>query len=164
MQSGEHIEEELSLCPKTWRRMMKGSGRCPQQTAPGIGPGSSQKRLGSKPAATFLAKVWRQELQKPSRARAARRRAPSPSQSYRRRRPFDEGRDPPCCVLLLFSGLRGPQGHAKLGPSWRGCDRTGAAGASPIGPGPTERDPGPGRDSTWDQLNALGPTEHTLTH
>ena len=61
--------------------------------------------------------------------------------------------------LLLFSGLRGPQGHAKMGPSWRGCDRTGAAGASPIGPGPTERDPGPGRDSTWDQLNALGPTE-----
>ena len=38
-------------------------------------------------------------------------------------------------------------------------DRTGAAGASPIGPGPTERDPGPGRDSTWDPLNALGPTE-----
>ena len=61
--------------------------------------------------------------------------------------------------LLLFSGLREPQGHAKLGPSWRGCDRTGAAGASPIGPGPTERDPGPGRDSTWDPLNALGPTE-----
>ena len=61
--------------------------------------------------------------------------------------------------LLLFSGLRGPQGHAKMGPSWRGCDRTGAAGASPIGPGPTERDPGPGRDSTWDQLNAVGPTE-----
>ena len=61
--------------------------------------------------------------------------------------------------LLLFSGLRGPQGHAKMGPSWRGCDRTGAAGASPIGPGPTERNPGPGRDSTWDPLNALGPTE-----
>ena len=39
------------------------------------------------------------------------------------------------------------------------ADRTGAAGASPIGPGPTERDPGPGGDSTWDQLNALGPTE-----
>ena len=38
-------------------------------------------------------------------------------------------------------------------------DRTGAAGASPMGPGPTERDPGPGRDSTWDPLNALGPTE-----
>ena len=72
---------------------------------------------------------------------------------------FDEGGDPPCCVLLLFSGLRGPQGHAKLGPSWRGCDRTGAAGASPIGPGPTERDPGPGRDSTWYPLNALGPSE-----
>ena len=55
--------------------------------------------------------------------------------------------------LLLFSGLREPQGHAKLGPSWRGCDRTGPTGASPIGPGPTERDPGPGRDSTWDPLN-----------
>ena len=60
--------------------------------------------------------------------------------------------------LLLFSGLLGPQGYAKSGPRWRGCDRTGAAGprgpASPMGPGPTERIPGPGRDTTWDPLNS----------
>ena len=61
--------------------------------------------------------------------------------------------------LLLFSGLLDPQGYAKSGPRLRGCDRTGPTGASPMGPGPTERDPGPGRDSTWDPLNALGPTE-----
>ena len=100
-----------------------------------------------------LAKVWRQELQNPSRARATRRRAPSPSQSLfsllRRR----VGGVLFALFLLLFSGLREPQGHAKLGPSWRGCDRTGPTGASPIGPGPTERDPVPGRDSTWDPLN-----------
>ena len=117
------------------------------------------ERLDSTACDLFLAKVWRQELQNPSRARATRRSAPSPSQSLfsllRRR----VGGVLFALFLLLFSGLREPQGHAKLGPSWRGCDRTGAAGASPIGPGPTERDPGPGRDSTWDPLNALGPTE-----
>ena len=117
------------------------------------------ERLGSKPAATSLAKVWRQELQKPSRARATSRRAPSPSQSSLSSRRRSVGGSCFALFLLLFSGLRGPQGHAKLGPSWRGCDRTGAAGASPMGPGPTERDPGPGRDSTWDPLNALGPIE-----
>ena len=122
------------------------------------------KRLGSKPAATSLAKAWRQEIQEPSRARATSRRAPSPSQSFRERRKLVRKEGPPLLCLLLFSGLRGPQGHAKMGPSWRGCDRTGAAGASPMGPGPTERDPGPGRDSTWDPLNALGPTELTRAH
>ena len=129
MKSGEHIEEELSLCPKTWRRMMKGSGRCPQQTAPGIGPGSSQKRLGSKPAATFLAKVWRQELQKPSRARATRRSAPSPSQSYRRRRLLMKEGTPLVVFCCCFQDSADP----RVTPSW---DPAGGGVIGPAQPGP----------------------------
>ena len=63
------------------------------------------------------------------------------------------------CFCCCFQDSVNP----KVTPSWdpAGGGVIGPAQPGPLrwDPGPTERDPGPGRDSTWDPLNALGPTE-----